>query len=129
MALGKTLHALGCIALAVALGSTLGCSSNKPKTAGSKVPPSQVKIYETPDLLETQYTLIEHVWIDSWRSNVTFPSFKSEADGIDAMKKVASDAGANALLNIACHDTRTTPDQQKKKKADFICYGDAIRVN
>jgi hypothetical protein len=116
MALNKTLRALGCIALAVALVSTLGCASNKP---------TEIKIYQTPDLLQSQYTLLEHVWIDSWRTNVTFPSFKSEADGIDAMKKVASDVGANALINVMCHDTRTNP----KKSLDLNCYGDAILVN
>jgi hypothetical protein len=125
MALNKTLRALGCIALAVALVSTLGCASNKPKTASAKVPPSEIKIYQTPDLLQSQYTLVEHVWIDSWRINVTFPSFKTEADGIDAMKKVASDAGANALINVMCHDTRTSP----KKPVDLNCYGDAILVS
>ena len=76
-------------------------------------------------MLDSQYTLVQHVWIDSWRTNVSFPSFKSEADGIDAMKKVASDAGANALINVMCHDTRTNP----KKKLDLNCYGDAIWVN
>ena len=125
MALDKTLRALGCAALAVALVSTLGCASNKTKTAKAQVPPSEVKIYQTPDLLQSQYTLIEHVWIDSWRTNVTFPSFKSEADGIDAMKKVASDVGANALINVMCHDTRTDP----KKTLNLNCYGDAILVN
>ena len=125
MALNKTLCALGCAALAVALVSTLGCGANKPKTTKAKVPPSEVKIYQTPDLLQSQYTLIEHVWIDSWRTNVTFPSFKSEADGMDAMKKVASDVGANALINVMCHDTRTDP----KKTLNLNCYGDAILVN
>jgi hypothetical protein len=126
MALDKTLRALGCVALAVALVSTLGCAANKTKTAKAKVvPPSEVKVYQTPDLLQSQYTLIEHVWIDSWRTNVTFPSFKSEADGMDAMKKVASDVGANALINVMCHDTRTDP----KKTLNLNCYGDAILVN
>ena len=38
MALDKTLRALGCIALAVALVSTLGCAANKTKTAKAVVP-------------------------------------------------------------------------------------------
>src|SRR5262245_7251755 len=125
MALNKTVRALGAIVLAFALASTLGCASNKTKTAKAKVPPSEIKVYETPDLLATQYTLVQHVWIDSCCTNVSYPSFKSEADGMDAMKKAASDAGANGLINVLCHDTRTNP----KKKLDLYCYGDAILVN
>ena len=41
------------------------------------------------------------------------------------MKKVASDAGANALIIVMCHDTRMDP----KKKLDLNCYGDAILVS
>lgn len=118
------LRALGCIAAAVLLAGASGCAS-KGVPAGSKVSPSEVRIYQTTELLHSQYTLVQHVWIDSWRSNVTYPSFKSEADGVDAMRRVASDAGANGLIHVICFDTRSKPSQ----KLDLNCYGDAIRVN
>ena len=118
------LRVLGCIAAAVLLAGAAGCAS-KGVPARSIVSPSEVKIYETTDLLQSQYKLVQHVWIDSWRSNVTFPSFRSEADGVDAMKRVASDAGANGLIHVVCFDTRSKPSQ----KLDFNCYADAIRVN
>jgi hypothetical protein len=96
-------RALGCLAAAALVAGATGCASSKPAPAkGEKVPASEIKVYQTPDLLQSQYTLIEHVWIDSWRSNFTFPTFKSEADGMDAMKRVASDAGANGLINAIC---------------------------
>ena len=115
---------LGCIAAALLLIAAAGCASKGPPPK-SKVAPSEVKVYQTPDLLMSQYTLIEHVWIDSWRSNVTFPTFGTEADGMDAMKRVASDAGANALINAICIDGRSKPSD----KAELYCYADAIRVN
>jgi hypothetical protein len=114
----------GCVAVALLLIATAGCASKNPPPK-SKVAASEVKVYQTPDLLMSQYTLIEHVWIDSWRSNVTFPTFNSEADGMDAMKRVASDAGANALINAICIDGRSKPSD----KAELYCYADAIRVN
>jgi len=101
-----------------------GCASKQP-VKGAKVPPSEIKVYQTPDLLQSQYTLIEHVWIDSWRTNVTFPTFKSESDGMDAMKRAASDAGANGLINAICLDGRPKPSD----KPELYCYADAIRVN
>ncbi len=118
------LRAVGCVAAAVLLAGAVGCAS-KGVPAQSKGSPSDVKIYQTTDLLESQYTLVQHVWIDSWRSNVTYPSFKSEADGVDAMKRVASGAGANGLIHVICFDTRSKPSQN----LNLNCYGDAIRVN
>jgi hypothetical protein len=118
--------ALGWFAAAVLTAGVTGCASNKPAPAkGATVPPAEIKVYQTPDLLQSQYTLIQHVWIDSWRSNVTFPTFKSEADGMDAMKRVASDAGANGLINAICLDGRPKPSD----KPELYCYADAIRVN
>jgi len=115
---------LGCVAVALSLIAVAGCASKAPPPK-SKVAPSEVKVYQTPDLLMSQYTLIEHVWIDSWRSNLTFPTFDKEADGMDAMKRVASDAGANALINAICIDGRSKPSD----KPVLYCYSDAIRVN
>lgn len=118
-------RALGCIAAAALLISAAGCASKKP--ANSKVQPSEVKIYATTDLLQSQYAFVDYVWITSWRSAFTYPSFKSETDGLDAMKRVASDAGANGLINVICIDTRSNP--KPSDKADLNCYGDAIHVN
>ena len=119
-------HALGCLVAAALVAGASGCASSKPAPAKSeKVPASEIKVYQTPDLLQSQYTLVQHVWIDSWRSNITFPTFESEADGMDAMKRVASDAGANGLINAICLDGRSKPSN----KPDLYCYADAIKVN
>ena len=59
---------------------------------------------KAPSLLHSQYTLVQHLWIDSWRSNWTFPRFSTEAEGLEAMKRAASDAGANGLLHAICVD-------------------------
>jgi hypothetical protein len=115
---------LGCLAAAVLAAGAAGCASKAP-AKGAKVAPSEIKVYQTPDLLQSQYTLVEHVWIDSWRSNITFPTCDAETDGMDAMKRVASDAGANGLINAICLDGRSKPS----KKPELYCYADAIRVN
>lgn len=119
------LRAIGWVAAALLFVSVAGCASKSVTSSKSKVSPSEVKVYQTTDLLATQYVLVEYVWISSWRSNLTYPSFKSEADGVDAMKRVASDAGANGLINVICLDTRTKASQS----LELYCYGDAIRVN
>ena len=120
------LRTLSCVAAAFLVAVAAGCASNKAAPSkGATVPASEIKVYQTPDLLESQYKLIQHVWIDSWRSNITFPTFKSETDGMDAMKRVASDAGANGLINAICLDGRSKPSD----RPELYCYADAIRVN
>ena len=119
------LRAISCVAAALLLVSVAGCASKPVTSSKARVSPSEIKVYQTTDLLESQYTLVEYVWISSWHSNLTYPSFKSEADGIDAMKRVASDAGANGLINVICLDARS----KASEKLELYCYGDAIRVN
>ena len=119
------LRALTCMVAATLFAGVAGCASQGKPPSKAHVPASEITVYQTTDLLQSQYTLIERVWIDSWRSNVSFPSFKSEADGVDAMKRAASNAGANALIHVICLDTRSKPSQ----RLQLNCYGDAIRVN
>src|SRR3954470_22326376 len=102
-----------------ALLLTGGCASKAKTVAGPKVPPAQIAVYESTDLLHSQYTLVQHLWIDSWRSNWTFPRFNSEAEGLDAMKRAASDLGANGLLHAVCVDGASKPSQ----KSSLYCYG------
>jgi hypothetical protein len=108
-----------------ALLLTAGCAGKQKAATGPTTPPSQITLYESTDLLHTQYTLVQHIWIDSWRSNISIPRFSTEAEGLEAMKRAASDAGANALLHAVCVDGSAKPAD----KAGLYCYGDAIRVN
>ena len=118
-------RAAACLVAALLVAAMSGCASTPKSTSSGKVAASDIKLYESTELLHSQYSLVEHVWVDSWRSNIDIPSFNSEAEGIDAMKRIASDVGANALLHATCVDAR-------KKSSDnprLYCYGDAIRLN
>jgi hypothetical protein len=118
------LRFLGCIVAALLVAGAAGCAG-KGAPSHSKVSSGEVRIYQTPDLLRSQYTLVEHVWIDSWGSNISYPSFSSEQEGIDAMKRAAADAGANALIHVICLDARA----KASETLTYYCYADAIRVN
>ena len=67
----------------------------------------------------------ERCTVASWRSNWTFPRFDTEAEGLEAMKRVASDAGANGLLHAICVNGAI----KASDKPMLYCYGDAIKVN
>ncbi|HUI59867.1 MAG TPA: hypothetical protein VLX90_06575 [Steroidobacteraceae bacterium] len=124
---GGVLHSRRLVWLAAALSLALagGCASHKPIVKGERVAPADVRVYESTDLLRNQYTLVQRVWTDSWRTNISYPSFGSEADGLDAMKRIAADSGANGLIHVICLDGRAHASSSPL----LYCYGDAIRVN
>ena len=65
-------RACGCVlfaALLVAAMSGLRKHAKEPGRA-PKSPPSEIKVYESTELLHSQYSLVQHVWVDSWRSNI-----------------------------------------------------------
>jgi uncharacterized protein YbjQ (UPF0145 family) len=84
---------------------------------------SQVQVYNTTQLVPSQYTVVERLWIDGWRSNLTYPTYRSVEDGIEAMREKAANAGANGLLNVMCMDATGYSNRR------LLCYGDAIKFN
>lgn len=84
---------------------------------------SQVQVYNTTQLVPSQYTVVQRLWIDEWRSNVTYPTFRSVEDGIEAMREKAAAAGGDGLLNVMCMDATGY------SRGRLLCYGDAIKFN
>ena len=99
-----------------------GCASGN-KAAGARVPPAEVKVYNGTQLAPNQYTVVQRVWIDEWRSSVTYPTFGTVEDGLQAMREKASTAGASGLVNVMCLDSTGY------KAGRLLCYGDAIKFN
>jgi hypothetical protein len=112
-------------AVAVLTVATLllgACATGKKQPAAS-APASEVQVYSTTQLVPTQYTIVQHVWTDEWRSNVSLPTFGSADDGVQALKEKAADAGASGLLNVMCLDATGYSNGR------LLCYGDAIKFN
>jgi hypothetical protein len=114
----------GCAVL-VACVAVAGCASSgkqkQPAASGGKA--SQVQVYNTTQLVPSQYTLVRRLWIDSWGSNLSYPTHRSVEKGIEAMREKAADAGANGLLNVMCMDATGYSNGR------LLCYGDAIKFN
>ena len=49
-----------------ALLLTVGCASKAKTVAGPKVPPAEVAVYESTELLHSQYTLVQHLYSRGW---------------------------------------------------------------
>jgi hypothetical protein len=111
-------------ALVLAAASVLlsACATGKKQPVAS-APASEVQVYSTTQLVPTQYTIVEHIYTDEWRSNISLPTFASADEGVQALKEKAADAGASGLLNVMCLDATGYSDGR------LLCYGDAIKFN
>lgn len=110
---------LGACAVLLACALFAGCATSKKATTAT-VPASQVQVYNTTQLVPDQYTIVDHIWIDSWRSNISIPTYATADAGVEALKQKAADAGANGLLNVICLDATGYANGR------LLCYGDAI---
>jgi hypothetical protein len=95
-------------------------TGNKPAPA---TPASEVQVYSTTQLIPTQYAIVQHIYTDEWRSNISLPTFANADDGVKALKQKAADAGASGLLHVICMDATGY------SKGRLLCYGDAIKFN
>lgn len=111
-----SLRLLVCVLIAGAMLN--GCA-----TRSAPAPSTEVPVYLNTQLMPSQYTVRERLWTDSWRSNLTYPSFGSADAGLQALSRDAAGHGANGLVNVMCLDARGW------KNGRLLCYGDAFTFN
>ena len=106
------------LATVIACAAISACASNR---SGPTVPASEVQVYNSTQLIPTQYNVVERIWIDPWQSAFTYPSFAHSDDAIQAMREQAGQAGATGILNVMCMNGDGWRNGQQ------LCYGDAIK--
>jgi hypothetical protein len=110
-----------CAITLIASAALAGCASTKP--VGPEVKASEVELYNSTQLTTSQYSIVQHIYIDRWQSAFTYPAFDKPEDGIQAMKEVAGKLGAKGVMNVMCLDGKGWEDKK------VLCYGDAIKFN
>lgn len=105
----------------IACAALSACAIGKP--SAPSIAASEVQVYNSTQLVPTQYRVVERIWIDSIKSAYRYPSFDSADAGIQAMKEQAGRVGATGLLNVMCMDGKGWSDGQ------LLCYADAIKFN
>ena len=112
--------------VAVAVWVLSGCASAPP--SGVERRATDVKVYEPTQLVQGQYELVRHLWVDSWRTAFWLPTDSSEAEGIASLQVKAARLGANGLINVSCRDQGHSIWYWSREPA-ILCYGNAIRVH
>ena len=110
------------VAAAFLLSGCAGASRN-----GAQTRSADVRVYDPARLVQGQYEVVRHLWVDTWRTAVRVPSHSSEAAGIAALRTEAARLGANGLINVDCLDQGRSMWSWSREPA-IICYGNAIRV-
>ena len=112
--------------VAVAVCVLAGCAGAPPSGVDRRA--AEVKVYEPEQLVQDQYEILRHLWVDSWRTAFWLPSKSSEAEGIAALQAEAARLGANGLINVSCRDQGHNAWSWRREPA-ILCYGNAIRVH
>jgi hypothetical protein len=102
----------------IACALLAACAS---RPSSPPIPASEVQLYNSTQLIPSQYAVVERIWIDTSGSAFGYPSFANPDDAILAMKEEAGEIGAPAILNVMCMDGSGW------RNGSQLCYGDAIK--
>jgi uncharacterized protein YbjQ (UPF0145 family) len=113
-------------ALVAGIGCALGGCASVPQQ-GPAADAAEVRIYQSGQLSASQYEVVRHIWVDSWRTTYAMPAYPSEAEGIAALRTEAARLGADGLVNVICLDQGHS-SWSWGGGSTVLCYGNAIRV-
>jgi uncharacterized protein YbjQ (UPF0145 family) len=111
---------------ALAACALSGCASTPSQDDIAKQA-AAVKVYRSAELAGTPYDVVGHLWVDSWRTAYTLPTYPSADEAVDALRAQAALAGADGVINVVCIDQRRT-EWFRHEQTAFLCYGGAIRL-
>lgn len=88
---------------------------------------ADVRIYGASELPTSQYQVVSHLWVDSWRTAYRVPTYATEQEAVAALRAEAGRLGADGLINVFCLDQGGSTWMRGSAPA-ILCYGNAIRV-
>jgi len=87
----------------------------------------EVRVYKARELANNQYEVISHLWVDSWRTAFSTPTYPSDDEAVAALQAEAARLGADGLVNVACFDAGGSL-WFRSDKPTLLCYANAIRA-
>jgi hypothetical protein len=98
------------------------CASSDTLAAERAAP----RIYKVGEITLDRYTVIERIWVGSWRSFSIFdvPKRADEEGAVAALRAEAARVGADGIVNLHClNDPGGFPGT-----AGYFCYANAITL-
>jgi hypothetical protein len=109
----------------VALCALAGCASAPPADVVKRA--ADINVYAMPQLTDKPYDVVNHIWVDNWRTAFAAPTYPSEDEALAALRLEAARAGADGLINVVCLD-QDRPKREASAKPAILCYGNAVRL-
>ena len=106
----------------LALALLSACASTP--SGDAKTGSDDVKIYSPAELKQGDYQTVKRIWVESWRTALSVPSYSSRDDSIASLKDKAKSLDANGLINVDCYGDSGLFGGSKA----YTCYGKAIKV-
>ena len=100
---------------ATLLALLAGCASVEP-TPADKIP-----VYESATGSPRVATVVKRLWVDSWITAISVPSYTSAQEAAADMKEHASALGGNGIINFGCYPQTGASD------ARLWCNGTVVR--
>jgi uncharacterized protein YbjQ (UPF0145 family) len=88
---------------------------------------ADVRVYGASELPTSQYQVVSHLWVDSWRTGYRVPTYATQEEAVAALRVEAGRLGADGLINVFCLDQDGWAWMRGSAPA-ILCYGNAIRV-
>jgi hypothetical protein len=80
------------------------CASRAPVAPRSTpATAEQVTIHESVVSAPVRYQVIKRLWVESWLSAFTVPSYGTREEGMAAFRQHAVNLGGNGVINFGCY--------------------------
>jgi uncharacterized protein YbjQ (UPF0145 family) len=70
----------------------------------------QVVIHESVTSAPPRYQVIKRLWVGSWLSAFTVPTYSSREQAEAAFRRHAAGLGGNGVINFGCYDRVISPN-------------------
>ena len=110
---------------AAAACMSAGCATTP--AADAQKSAADVKLYGASELATSQYRVLSHLWVDSWRTAYRVQTYATQEEAVAALRAEAARLGADGLINVFCLDQGGSTWMRGTAPA-ILCYGNAIRV-
>ena len=83
-----------------------------------------IKVYEPGALAPSAYTVIDRVWVSSWRSVFDVPRYPDAESAIRAFLNDAERMGGDGVVNMHCLQSAGVV----ARRGGHYCYGSVIKL-
>ena len=83
------------------------------------------RVYQVGEITFDRYTVLERIWVGSWRSAFSVPTRADEQGAVAALKEEAARLGADGMVNLHCLNDESGGLFGGK---GHYCYANAIKL-